>query len=186
MRWGSVALATLAMTASVSGAELRVHSGGAPQDTLKLIAPVYEQQSGHMLQFTYAVVGAIQQRLLAGEKADVVLLPQPLLEPMEKAGKLKPGSRGTLARVGVAIVVREGVPMPDVSTSEKLRDVLSRARSITHADPQSTPAGRHIAAMLRQWNIVETAERIIRPQSAISGGAEHIAKGDIEIGLYLE
>jgi molybdate transport system substrate-binding protein len=82
-------------------------------------------------------------------------------------------------------VVREGAPKPDVSTSEKLRETLAKARSITHADPQSTPGGRHIAAMLKQWGIVETPERIIRPQSAISGGAEHIAKGDIEIGLYL-
>lgn len=185
MRCWSAGLAMLAMTASASGADLRVYSGGAPQDTLKLIAPLYEQQTDNKLQFTYAVVGAIQQRLLAGEKADAVLLPSPLLEPLEKAGKLKPGSRGLLARVGIAVVIKEGAPKPDVSTSEKLREVLTKARSITHADPQSTPGGRHIAAMLKQWDIVETPERKIRPQSAISGGAEHIAKGDIEVGLYL-
>jgi len=185
MRGWIAGLAMLATTAPAWGAELRVYSGGAPRDTLNLIAPVYEQQSGHKLHFTYAVVGAIQQRLLAGEPADAVLLPAPLLEPLEKAGKLKPGSRGLLARVGIAVVVREGAPKPDVSTSEKLRDVLTKARSITHADPHATPGGRHLAAMLKQWDIVETPERIIRPQSAISGGAEHIAKGDIEIGLYL-
>ena len=182
--WG-LGLAMLAMTTPAWGAELRVHSGGAPRDALNQIAPVYEQQSGQKLQFTYAIVGAVQQRLLAGEQTDVVLLPVPLLESLEKAGKLKPGSRGLLARVGIAVVVRDGALRPDVSTSEKLRDVLTRARSITHADPHATPAGRHLAAMLKQWDIVETPERIIRPQSAISGGAEHIAKGDIEIGLYL-
>jgi molybdate transport system substrate-binding protein len=175
----------LAMTAPVRSAELRVYSGGAPQDALKLIAPLYEQQSGHKLQFTYAVVGAIQQRLLAGEKSDVVLLPAPLLEPLEKGGKLKADSRGLLARVGIAVVVRDGAAKPDVSTSGKLREALTKARSITHADPHATPGGRHIAAILKEWDIVETPERIIRPQSAISGGAEHIARGDIEIGLYL-
>src|SRR5437867_1510375 len=128
--WG-LGLAMLAMTTPAWGAELRVHSGGAPRDALKLIAPVYEQQSGHKLQFTYAIVGAIQQRLLAGEQTDVVLLPAPLLESLEKAGKLKPGSRGLLARVGIAVVVREGAPKPDVSTPEKLRDALTKARSIT-------------------------------------------------------
>ena len=104
------------MTVSASGAELRIYSGGAPQDTLKVLAPLYERQSGNKLQFTYAIVGAIQQRLLAGEQADVVLLPQPLLEPLEKTGKLKPGSRNTLARVGIAVVIRDGAPKPDVST----------------------------------------------------------------------
>ena len=185
MRRRAAVLAMLAMTVSASGAELRIYSGGAPQDTLKVLAPLYERQSGHKLQFTYAIVGAIQQRLLAGEQADVVLLPQPLLEPLEKTGKLKPGSRNTLARVGIAVVIRDGAPKPDVSTSEKLRNVLTNARSITHADPVSTPGGRHIAAMLKAWGITESPDRIIRPQSAISGGAEHIAKGDIEIGLYL-
>ena len=83
MRRRAAVLAMLAMTVSASGAELRIYSGGAPQDTLKVLAPLYERQSGHKLQFTYAIVGAIQQRLLAGEQADVVLLPQPLLEPLE-------------------------------------------------------------------------------------------------------
>ena len=172
MRRRAAVLAMLAMTVSAGGAELRIYSGGAPQDTLKVLAPLYERQSGHKLQFTYAIVGAIQQRLLAGEQADVVLLPQPLLEPLEKAGKLKPGSRSTLTRVGIAVVIRDGAPKPDVSTSEKLRNVLTNARSITHADPVSTPGGRHIAAMLKAWGITESPDRIIRPQSEI--GRAHV------------
>ena len=39
--------------------------------------------------------------------------------------------------------------------------------------------------MLAQWGITETPERRIAPKSAISGGAEFIANGEIEIGLYL-
>jgi molybdate transport system substrate-binding protein len=186
MRLHTLALSFLAWSMTpLSAAELRIYSGGAPQETLKLIAPAFEQQSGHRVQFTYAVVGAIQQRLQAGEKADVVLLPAPLLDGLDKSGKLSPDSRRTLARVGIAVVVREGAPKPDVSSAEALRATLSKARSITHADPQATPGGRHIAALLAQWGITETPERRIAPKSAISGGAEFIAKGEIEIGLYL-
>ena len=36
--------------------------------------------------------------------------------------------------------------------------------------------------MLAQWDIVETPERRIAPKSAISGGAELIAKGEIDAG----
>ena len=60
-----------------------------------------------------------------------------------------------------------------------------QARSITHADPQATPGGRHIAALLKQWDITETPQRRIAPKSAISGGAELIANGEVDIGLYL-
>ncbi len=124
------------------------------------------------MNFTFAVVGAIQQRLAGGEKADVVLLPVPLLNALETSGKMRPDSKRLLARVGIAVVVREDAPKPDVSTSDALRATLTQARSITHADPQATPGGRHIAAMLEQWDITETPDRRIAPKSAISGGAE--------------
>ena len=186
MRIVVVALTLLGMSVTLlSAAELRVYSGGAPQETLKLLAPEFEKATGLRVAFTFAVVGAIQQRLEAGEKADVVLLPAPLIDGLEKAGKIRPDSRSLLARVGIAVVVRVDAPKPDVSTSEALRAALTQARSITHADPQATPGGRHIAALLKQWDITETPQRRIAPKSAISGGAELIANGEVDIGLYL-
>jgi molybdate transport system substrate-binding protein len=186
MRVVIAALTLLGLSAAqLSAADLRVYSGGAPQETLKLLAPEFEKATNHRVAFTFAVVGAIQQRLEAGEKADVVLLPVPLIDALEKAGKIRPDSRSQLARVGIAVVVRAGAPKPDVSTPEALRTTLLQARSITHADPQATPGGRHIAALFKQWDIGETPQRKITPKSAISGGAELIANGEIDIGLYL-
>ena len=177
------ALLLLNVTSSTA-ADLRVYSGGAPQETLKLLGPAFEQATGHRLDYTFAIVGAIRQRLEAGEKADVVLLPVPLIEALEKSGKVRAGSRSMLARVGIAIVVREGAPKPDVSTPKALRATLMRARAITHSDPQ-TPSGRHVDTMLAQMGVEETPDRKIVPRSAIGGGAEFIAKGEVEIGLYL-
>ena len=186
MRIVVVALTLLGMSVTLlSAAELRVYSGGAPQETLKLLAPEFEKATGHRVAFTFAVVGAIQQRLEAGEKADVVLLPAPLIDALEKKGKIRPDSRSLLARVGIAVVVGADAPKPDVSTPGALRAALTQARSITHADPQATPGGRHIAALLKQWDITETPQRRIAPKSAISGGAELIANGEVDIGLYL-
>ena len=173
MRSVVVALTLLGTSVTpLSAAELRVYSGGAPQETLKLLAPEFEKATGHRVAFTFAVVGAIQQRLEAGEKADVVLLPAPLIDALEKKGKIRPDSRSLLARVGIAVVVGADAPKPDVSTPEALRAALTQARSITHADPQATPGGRHIAALLKQWDITETPQR-------------RIANGEVDIGLYL-
>jgi molybdate transport system substrate-binding protein len=174
-----------ALSTASASAELRVYSGGAPQDTLKLLAPDFERTTGHRAAFTFAVVGDIRERLQAGEQADVVLLPVPLIDALDKAGKIRPGSRVLLARVGIAVVIHEGAPKPDIATPDALRATLAQARSITHADPQATPGGRHIAALLAQWGITETPQRKISPKSAISGGAGLIAKGEIDIGLYL-
>jgi molybdate transport system substrate-binding protein len=185
MRFLTTPLTLLVLSsAPSSAADLRVYSGGAPQETLKLLAPAFEQTTGNRPAFTFAIVGEILQRLQAGEKADVVLLPVPLIEALDKSGKLRAESRRMLARVGIAVVVREGAPKPDVSTPEALRDTLTRARAITHSDPQ-TPSGRHVAAMLTQMGVTQSPDRRIEPRSAIGGGAEFIAKGEVEIGLYL-
>ena len=185
MRTFSLAVALLLLNVTSStAADLRVFSGGAPQETLKLLAPAFEQATGNRLAFTFAVVGAIQQRLQAGEKADVVLLPVPLIEALEKSGKLRAASRTLLARVGIAVIVREGAPKPDVATPEAVQAALTRARTITHSDPQ-TPSGRHLAATLPKLGVTDGPERKIVPRSAIDGGAEFVARGEVEIGLYL-
>ena len=126
--------------APLCAAELRVYSGGAPQETLKLLAPEFEKATGHRVAFTFAVVGAIQQRLEAGEKADVVLLPAPLIDALEKSGKIRPDSRSLLARVGIAVVVRADTPKPDVSTPEALRAALTQARSSPMPTRRPPPA----------------------------------------------
>ncbi|MCC6778453.1 MAG: substrate-binding domain-containing protein [Hyphomicrobiales bacterium] len=184
MRVLTVALMLLAGAFTASAAELRIVSGGAPKDALAHIGPAFERTSGHRLTLTYAIVGEVQQRLLAGEPADVVLVPAPVMNAIEQGGKLRAGSRLPLARVGLAAVVRAGAAKPDVATPEALQRALRAARSITHSDPQ-TPGGRHIAAMLAKLGIDATPERKIIPRSAIGGGAQFIANGEIEIGLYL-
>jgi molybdate transport system substrate-binding protein len=191
MRAFVAALALMALSVSAlmssptSAADLRVYSGGAPQDTLKLLVPDFERMTGRRAALTFAVVGDIRERLQAGEPADVVLLPVPLIDALEKAGKIRAGSRRLLARVGIAVVIRAGAPKPDISTPQALRATLTQARAITHADPQATPGGRHIAALLAQWGITETPQRKISPKSAISGGADLVASGEVDIGLYL-
>jgi molybdate transport system substrate-binding protein len=179
----ALALILLAMSiATSSAAELRVYSGGAPKDALAHLAPAFERTSGHRLALTFAIVGEVQRRLLAGEQADVVLVPAPVLDGLDK--KLRAGSRTPLARVGIAVVVRADASKPDVSTPEALRSALLNARTITHADPQ-TPGGRHVGAMLARLGVTDTPQRRIVPRSAINGGAQYIANGEIEIGLYL-
>ena len=49
MRIVVVALTLLGTSVTpLSAAELRVYSGGAPQETLKLLAPEFEKATGHL------------------------------------------------------------------------------------------------------------------------------------------
>jgi len=177
---------TLMMCAlsSTSAAELRVFSGGAPQRALEMLTPEFERETGKRVALTFGLVTAIQQKLTTGEKADLILLPIPLIDATEKIVKLRPEGRVPLARVGIGVIVREGAVRPDISTPSAIRQLLLTARSITIPEA-STPSGAHISQMLTQLGIADVVRSKLTVRAAIDGGAELVAMGQVEVGIYL-
>jgi molybdate transport system substrate-binding protein len=105
------------LTATAANAdEIRVLSGGGPQIALRALIPEFESATGHRVNPTFAHVSVIQQKLAAGEKADLILLPVPLIAATEKSLALRSEGRIALARVGIAVIMRKGKTLPDIST----------------------------------------------------------------------
>lgn len=74
-------------------ADIRVFSGGAPKDALALLTPEFEKLSGHKVHFSYLVISEIGQKLTAGEKPDMLIVPVTNLDALIKAGTLMPEPR---------------------------------------------------------------------------------------------
>ncbi|HZN26539.1 MAG TPA: substrate-binding domain-containing protein [Burkholderiales bacterium] len=185
MRFRSIAVAAACMFAqSAHAADIRVYSGGAPQEVLRLLAPEFEKQSGHSVAFTFALVTEIQRKLAAGESADVVLLPEPLLAATEKNVPMRSDGRSTVARVGIALIARPDGKRPDISTADAVRKTLLDARRI--ALPQaSVPSGRHLMHTFAELGIAEAINPKLLFKAAIDGGAGLVATGEADVGLYL-
>jgi len=172
------------LAGQAAAAEIRVFSGGGPREALRHLAPEFERATGHHVDFTYQLVTEIQRKLEAGEKADVILLPVPLIAATEKTVPLRAEGRVVLARVGIAVIVRQGAPPPDISTAEAVRRTLLDARAIAWSDA-STPAGGHLDRMIAQLGIADEVRRKLIIKAAIDGGAELVAKGEADCGFYL-
>jgi molybdate transport system substrate-binding protein len=82
---------------------------------------------------------------LAEKTFDAIILSVPAMDIHDKAGSLAPTSRVALARVGVGVVVKEGAPVPDVSTPEKLKAAVLAARSLTYGMPYSSNTENPVA-----------------------------------------
>jgi molybdate transport system substrate-binding protein len=167
-----------------STVEILVMSGGAPKEVFALLTPKFEQQTGHKVKFTYAVITALREKLAAGEKADVLVMPVPVLDSYAKDGKLRAGSRATFAIVGIRVVVKEGAVLPDISTKEKFRSAMLAARSVVHATPGKTPSGTHMGKVMEQLGIADAMAKTVIHKPALDGGVELVANGDAEIGIY--
>jgi len=180
--------AAIALVASVGrspAADIRVFSSGAPAEAEKVIAETFARQSGHHVLFTVAPPGAIQAKLAAGEKPDILVLPSQGIDALDKAGALRVGSRLDLARVGIGVIVRQGAPLPDISTAEAVRKLLLDARAIAYPDPASggqlAPA---LARMFRELGVEDAVKTKAILRNAIDGGADLVASGEAAVGFF--
>jgi len=180
-------LAALALSISGSAAvaaDIQVMSGGAPKEVLAVLTPQFEKQTGHKVRFTYIVISTMQQKLAAGEKPDMVLMPVPAIEARVKEGLFRADAWAKLGTVSVAMVVREGAAKPDIATLDAFKRTLLDAKSVVHSNPAARPSGGHLAKVWEQLGMADAMKPKLKFSNALDGGVAAIAKGEAEIGLY--
>ena len=182
---GAIALAIFG-AGFAEAAELRVYSTGAPAEAAKAIAADFAAATGNRLTFTVAQPAALQGRLAAGDKPDVVILPASRIAAMNRTGALRPGSTVELARVGIGVVVRDGATAPDISSAAAVRKLLLEARAVVYPDTRSGggTAGRAIARMIAQMGLTETVRPKLTLKPAIGGGVALVADGKADVGFF--
>lgn len=164
--------------------EIRVMSGGAPKELFAHLTPKFEQQTGHKVRFDYVLIPALREKVAAGEKADVLVMPVAVLEGFAKDGKVRADALAPFGSVAISVVVKEGAAKPDISTVDKFREAMLAARSVVHATPGKTPSGIHMAKVLDQLGITDAIAKKVVHKPALDGGAELVANGQAEIGIY--
>jgi molybdate transport system substrate-binding protein len=172
--------AVMVISVPVLATEIHVMSGEAPKEVFALLTPRFEQQTGNKVKFTYAVITALREKVAAGEKADVLVMPVQVLDGLEKEGKVRADSRATFGIVGTSVIVKEGAPRPDISSKDKFRAAMLAARSVVHATPGKTPSGNHMGKVMEQLGITEAMKKKV----IYDGGAQLVAAGQAEIGIY--
>ena len=172
MRLAALATAVAALCAGAppaGAAEIRLLSAAAMQTVFKLIADDFERSSGHKLVFAYTTMGAITDRLMAGETADLIVGSSQSLEQLAKAGKIEPASRVTIAKVGIGAVVPTGTPKPPIATADELKRALLAAPVVIYAFPAGGgAAGVHIGRVIEKLGIAEQ----LKPKTRFGQGGD--------------
>ncbi len=133
----------LAFAATLAqGAEIYVMTSGGFTAALNELAPRYARETGDKLVIVYgasmgATPTAIPARLARGEPADVVILARAALDGLVADGKVSRGLETDLARSLIGVAVKEGAPVPDISTVDALKRTLLAAKSVAWSDSAS-------------------------------------------------
>jgi molybdate transport system substrate-binding protein len=182
----AISVALLAFPGIASSAELKVISAGAVRSVIAGMIDDHARQTGHTFDFTIGSTGQLREVIASGKPADLIIASASLMDELEKTGKMTPGSRVDLGRVGMGVVVRDGAAVPDVSTPEALKQALVAAKSIAYTDPKLGGVSYlHLMKMARGFGIADAVTSKGVPATGGNDAVAKVAAGQAELAVVL-
>jgi molybdate transport system substrate-binding protein len=168
----------------VDAAEIKVLSAGAYKSVAVAVQPDFEKQSGHKLVIDNDTVGGLVKRIEGGEAFDVVIVSPGAVDDLIKAGKAVAGTRQTLARVGIGVMVKDGAKKPDIATVDAFKKAVLDAKTVAYIDPASGgSSGIYLASLFEKLGIADA----VKPKAKLKQGgyvADLIVSGEAELGIH--
>jgi molybdate transport system substrate-binding protein len=169
---------------AVAQTELRVFSGGAMSEPVREAGDAFAKRAGHRIVYVVDTTGALQKRLAAGERADVIVVTSTAVQALEKAGRVAAGSRVDLARALIGVGIKAGAPSPDLSTTESFKAALLKAKSVSYVNPASGgTSGTYFEGLLQRMGIAAAIKPKTVYRTQGSEVAAAVAAGEAEIGI---
>ena len=178
------ALALLLFSATnLRAAEVKAMFPAAMKSAMTELIPQFEKYSGYKVDIEFGTVGAIIARLKTGDAIDVAVVTDNQLPSLTKQGLISAKSQAIVARVGLGVFMRKGLPKPPIGSVDELKQTLLASRSIVYGDPRlGDSSGVATEAILERLGI---AAEMRSKAKLVAAGAkgETVAKGDADIGF---
>ena len=160
--------------------EIKGISSMATRQVLAELVELYGRQCGDRIAIES--VGGVDaaKRVQAGEVFDVVILASDAIAKLAASGHVVPASQVDLVHSGVAVAVRAGASVPDISSEDAVRRAVLAARSLSYS---TGPSGVALAKLFERWGIAqEIAPRIVQAPPGVPVGTL-VARGEVELGF---
>jgi molybdate transport system substrate-binding protein len=168
------------------GNAVKVLSSTAMKTVFEELAPQIEQSIGHPIAVTLGPSAQLEQRLCAGEAADVAILTRAGANSMIVQNRLVDGSLTDIARSPLGVAVRSGEPKPDISSAEAFKQALLAARSVAVSRPVGAgQSGAHMAKVFERLGIADAVAAKSRYGAGGPAGLVGliIQRGEADIGI---
>ena len=165
--------------------EVAVVTSGGLAAAYDLLAPGFQDETGIRLVTAYgASTGgapdSIPARLERGERFDVLVMSQAGLNALAERGLVRPDTRVDVASSSIGMAVREGAPLPDISTPDAFVETLLAAESIGYS---ASVSGTYVSTEL--FPRLGVAEQLAPKSRRVVSErvAAVVARGELEIGF---
>ena len=172
---------TILMGATMARAgEIKVLASAAVREPVFELIPAFEKASGHKVTTIWAGTEAITKRISDGEVVDIVLIAAPNIDKLIAQGKLVAGSRADVAKSGIGVAVRSGLPKPDISSGEALKNAVLAAKSVAYS---SGPSGFYLAELFKKMGIADQIKDKVKQTPSGQQVGEVVARGEVDLGF---
>lgn len=154
---------------------ISVLSGGAVKSIVQPLAAPWREE----VSFEFQPMGKLVKTLQGGATPDMLIVTEAVLQQL----KISPGKARPVARIGIGVAVREGAPVPDLSTAEAFKRAVLAAKSIICMDPAIGTSGKHVAEIFSRLGI----QQQIRKKTTLGQGGyitEAVARGEVEMAIH--
>jgi molybdate transport system substrate-binding protein len=151
----------------------------ATRQVLAELVAGYRQRSGVVAAI--ASVGGVDaaKRVQAGEAFDLVVLAADAMAKLVATGHVL-APLVPLVHSAVAVAVRAGAPLPDLSSEAAVKQAVLAAPSISTS---TGPSGVALAALFERWGIAQqVASRLVTPPPGVPVGSL-VARGEVALGF---
>lgn len=174
-------LLAMALAPAARAAEIKVLAGGSMTGPMKELVPKFEQATGHKVNIAYAGTPDLIKQATSGAPFDAGFVPIEVMKSDEARAKFV--DPAPVARVGYGVAVKAGASKPDISTTDKFKDVMLRAQSYT-LYPESA-SGAFVMKTFEKLGIAEQMKSKLKAQANPAGIVSAVANGDAQYGVFV-
>jgi molybdate transport system substrate-binding protein len=162
--------------------EISVDTPLPTRDSFEKIIPGFEAKTGYKVKLRIGNGVGTKQEAEKGEPYDVFVILPPYDAAM-KSGNLDPKTATTLGYFVLGLTVKKGSPLPDISTGDKVKQALVKAKSMVTVDPEQGSVGVATGEAMKKMGITEQVKGKIK--YVANGGlvSKSVTDGESEIGM---
>jgi molybdate transport system substrate-binding protein len=173
------------MAGNASAKDLNILTGAGMSMPVKAMAADFGSRTGAHVTVVSDTAGGVQKRMEAGEKFDLVIGTQAVMDTLTGEGKVA-GGHANLAQMVAGNGAKSGTPRPAIGDGAAVKALLLASRNISYVDPAM--GGITGVFFLQQADKLGIgsevrAKAVLKPNG--SGVAEAVASGQAQYGVTL-
>jgi molybdate transport system substrate-binding protein len=162
---------------------LRVMAAGAAKSVIEdLFAGC--AASGAPMDTIFDTAGALRDRVLGGDRPDILILSTEAMDALAAGGRFRQGAAADLGRTGVGLAGQKRRAPPSLETVDQFREVLLAAPSIGYADPaRGATAGAWFVKCLHGLGLTEALRDRLKAFPFGVDAVSAVGRGEIAMAV---